>query len=401
MRNQLETPVIVLRHSALLYNPLTLFALLLPGMVLMQAATYASFLQESWTAPFSIAAVRLRCVPKTRAAVIASLPRKGEVSDLRQSELRKIAAVRQVLDFHDRAETYVIKIIDVPQAFTGLHERSVLLFSRHAVELLNAEQLQALAAHEIGHEYVWNEYRSAEARTDKARLRELELVCDRIAVATLSQMRLPKSALVSALEKVFMYNREHFGETIDESLYPSLEERRANIARMGNEVAPSGSGDTRVTFFLEKFVVTLNISFPPSFRGGPLSFNPGKQNSVEPCFASSADETPKCPTNFVGAVALAQYSVRQRNGQPARHFSLRERITKIDQHPDFPGHGNEERTAHAVKGIITDVQLFGYDEASLPNAQEREAAKKVWGVYRQETLRERRRKTVRNHSVEA
>jgi hypothetical protein len=76
--------------------------------------------------------------------------------------------------------------------------------------------------------------------------------------------------------------------------------------------------------------------------------------------------------------------VRQRNGEPARHFRLRERITKIDEHPDFPGHGNDERTAHAIKGIITDVQLFGYDEASLPNAQEREAAKKVWGVYRQE-----------------
>ena len=131
--------------------------------------------------------------------------------------------------------------------------------------------------------------------------------------------------------------------------------------------------------------MTLNISFPPSFRGDRLAFNPGKQNGVEPCFASSAGQTAEVSRRISSAL-LPLRNIQCDSGTVIRrrHFSLRERITKIDQHPDFPGRGNEERTAHAVKGIITDVQLFGYDEASLPNAQEREAAKKVWGVYRQE-----------------
>ena len=333
MRNQLETPVIVLRHS------LRLLVLLLPGMALMLADDLCE-LSSGKLDGFRLDSCRpARVRPEDKAAVIASLPRKGEVSDLRQTERRKIDAVRQVLDFHNRAEAYLIRVIDVPQAFIGLHERTVLLISRHTVELLNAEQLQALAAHEIGHEYVWNEYRSAEARTDKARLQELELVCDRIAVATLSQMTLPASALTTALSKVFTYNREHFGIGIDESMYPSIEERRANIGRMANEVARTGSRETRLTFFVEKFVVSLSISFPASFRGDRLAFNPGKQNDVEQCLVSGSDQTPKCPTNFVGAVAIAKYSVRDRNGHPAHDFSLRERVMTTDQHPDFPEPG--------------------------------------------------------------
>lgn len=319
------------------------------------------------------------------AAALAALPPKGEITILQESERRKLAAVRQVLHVHNRAEAYVIKIIDIPQAFTGLHERTVLLISRPALQLLDAEQLQALTAHEVGHEYVWNEYSLAKARTDQARLRELELVCDRIAIATLSQMMLPASPLLTAVEKVFLYNREHFGIASDESRYPSPEARRANIERSSNKQATLESRETSFTFFLQKFVVTLDISFLPSFRGKRLAFNLETHNGVDQCFAGS--EQTKCPENFVGAVAIAKYSVRQRNGHPARHFTLRERVTTIDQHPDFPKRGVFERTVPMVNGTISDIQMFGYDEASLPladRAQERAAADKVWGVYRQE-----------------
>jgi hypothetical protein len=42
-----------------------------------------------------------------------------------------------------------------------------------------------LVGHEAGHEYVWAEYERASSARDHARLRELELLCDAIAVVTL------------------------------------------------------------------------------------------------------------------------------------------------------------------------------------------------------------------------
>jgi len=111
------------------------------------------------------------------------------------------------------------------------------------------------------------------------------------------------------------------------------------------------------------------------------------QDDADRCFTADSGRTAKCPEKFVGAVALAEYSVRLRNGRPARDFHLRERVTTIDRHPDFPRRELFERTAHMVKGIISDLQSFGYDEAGIPTgakAQEREAADKVWGIYRQE-----------------
>jgi hypothetical protein len=58
-------------------------------------------------------------------------------------------------------------------------------------------------AHEIGHEYVWQQYEAAKTRKDAKRLRELELICDAIAVATLTSLDIAPERLQSATEKVF------------------------------------------------------------------------------------------------------------------------------------------------------------------------------------------------------
>ncbi len=149
--------------------------------------------------------------------------------------------------------------------------------------------------------------------------------------------------------------------------------------------------------------MTLNI-VSAKFPRRPSCFQPWKAKWCRTSALRPArTRQPKCPTNFVGAVALAKYSVRQRNGHPARHFSLRERVTTIDQHPDFPRRGVYERTAHVVKGTITDVQLFGYDEASLPMADKRRSAKprRKYGESIGRSSTRTMTKDVRNHSVEA
>ena len=56
----------------------------------------------------------------------------------------------------------------------------------NTLKLLEAEELRALVAHEIGHEYVWVDYARASARDDHRRLKDLELLCDAIAIVTVA-----------------------------------------------------------------------------------------------------------------------------------------------------------------------------------------------------------------------
>ena len=139
-----------------------------------------------------------------------------------------------MLRAQSRKDVYEVRIVTVPQAWTGLHARAVLLISMPAFVLLTSEELQALVAHEIGHEYVWQQYESAKTRKDAKRLRELELVCDALAIATLRRIGVAPERLESASEKVFWYNRERFGVALNIGNYPSLAARRQLIKEMTN-----------------------------------------------------------------------------------------------------------------------------------------------------------------------
>lgn len=156
------------------------------------------------------------------------LPTEGEVLKLEAEAQQKVDAVRQLLSA-TRREWYLIKVVDVPQAAVGLHARAVLLISAPAIALVNAAELQALAAHEIGHEYVWSEWHHARQQRARAGLKELELVCDAIAVVTLHRLGLDPGPLIAALEKISQFNRERFGASAAEMDYPMVRERRALV----------------------------------------------------------------------------------------------------------------------------------------------------------------------------
>jgi hypothetical protein len=110
---------------------------------------------------------------------------------------------------------YVVKVIAVPQAAIGLHARTALLISEAALILLSADELQALVAHEIGHEYVWLEYERAFGLADRNRLKALELVCDGIAIVTLHGLGMDPSRLIASVDKIGRFNRERFGTAIN------------------------------------------------------------------------------------------------------------------------------------------------------------------------------------------
>jgi hypothetical protein len=163
---------------------------------------------------------------------VASLPTHGEVTQLTRGEGAKLRALQRVLRLHAREGVYEIKIVDLPYAATALYGRAVVLISYHALRLLNAEELQAVMAHEIGHEYVWQEYAAARLGEDSRRLRELELTCDAVAVLTLSRLGISPDRLISAVETIEWFNKERFGKADNENNYPNLTLRRDRIKKM-------------------------------------------------------------------------------------------------------------------------------------------------------------------------
>jgi hypothetical protein len=167
-----------------------------------------------------------------RQAIISSLPPDGEVTELSAAEREKVRTLRPVLEVHGRHDVYEIKVVDVAPAGTALHGKAVLLISRSALQILGSDELRALTAHEIGHEYVWNEWHVASRHGNDQRLRDLELICDAVAALTLARIGVPPERLMSALRSVDAYNTKRFGAALDGSSYPTFGQREAVVARV-------------------------------------------------------------------------------------------------------------------------------------------------------------------------
>jgi hypothetical protein len=177
--------------------------------------------------------------PAELERVLATLPAEGEISGLSTIQLTKLTAVRRVLELHGREAVYVIKVIELPRAVVGLHARAIVLISEPALNLLDAEELQALVAHEVGHEYFWSDYFRARRDDDRPLLRTLELLCDGFAIVTLRRAGTDPGALTSALERVIRYNRARFGAALNEDHYPAIGERRTFAKRLVEWLGPS------------------------------------------------------------------------------------------------------------------------------------------------------------------
>ncbi len=150
------------------------------------------------------------------------MPKEGELQP-KPAETAKIDAARPVLDYHARLGVVTFKVIEVRHAFVGLHARSVLLASREALWVLSPDEFAALVAHEIAHDYIWQEYRRAMDRKDYKKMQELELRCDGIAVLTLRRLGIDTENLVSAVQKVTRFNQRRDAVATRASYVPLTE----------------------------------------------------------------------------------------------------------------------------------------------------------------------------------
>jgi hypothetical protein len=202
-------------------------ALTTSGNLLATAPTaLRRFLESAQPAPVS---------SEDKARALATLPLEGEVTHLSASARHKLAALATLLRATGRESVYEIKVIAVPQAGLALYARAFVLISEATLTLVDAEELQALMAHEVGHDYVWTERERSFKVRDHSRLKDLELMCDGIAIVMLQGLGLDTSRLMSGVQRINRFNLERFGTANNESDYPTLAERqvfaRAMVAR--------------------------------------------------------------------------------------------------------------------------------------------------------------------------
>jgi hypothetical protein len=180
--------------------------------------------------------------PADRAMVIRNLPKQGELTPTRQ-EATKLEALQPVLALHGREQDMEFRLVTVGGlALAALHARTVPLMTREALTLLDRDELQAVIAHELGHDYIWNEYEEARQQGNHRLLQELELRCDVVAVMTMERLRVDSERLLSAATKLARYNQHLMGRPLSDARYVPLKERvqfiRA-VARLKRNGAPA------------------------------------------------------------------------------------------------------------------------------------------------------------------
>jgi predicted Zn-dependent protease len=168
-----------------------------------------------------------------KARVVAFLPSEGVVTRLNRGMQTKLTALEPLLRVAERDAVYDVRVVENPFARIVIYERTVLLISKTVLALLSAEDLRAQVAHEMGHEYFAAEYERATKARDARRLKDLELMCDAVGIVLLHELGLDPSRLIKGVETVTLYNRRTSQKGMDESNYPTLDERRKFAAAVG------------------------------------------------------------------------------------------------------------------------------------------------------------------------
>lgn len=165
----------------------------------------------------------LKISPALKYKALSLIPKEDLVIPSAGSQA-KLNALAPILEYHERDSFIELKILRVRQATTAFLAGSAVIITEPALELLTPEELQAIVAHELGHEYFWNEYELARQHQQNQVMQELELRSDGISVITLLNMGLDPENLISAIDKLTRYN-ERKGVRTASNQYVSLNER--------------------------------------------------------------------------------------------------------------------------------------------------------------------------------
>jgi Zn-dependent protease with chaperone function len=161
--------------------------------------------------------------PALKSQALSMLRKEDVVTPSAEGRI-KLDATAPILNYFERSSIIELKILRVRQATSAFLAGAAVIITEPAIEILAPEELQAVVAHELAHEYFWGEYELARQRQQYKIMHELELRCDGFAVMALSQLGLDPESLISAVTKLTRFN-ERQGISTTSDIYTSLDDR--------------------------------------------------------------------------------------------------------------------------------------------------------------------------------
>jgi peptidase M48-like protein len=147
----------------------------------------------------------------------------------------KLAALPPILRYFDREAVTEVRVLRLDLAWAGALDGAAVLVSDRALDLLGPDELQAVVAHELAHEYFAAEYQRARQERRWELVKEIELRCDGVAVLALARLGQAPDALARAIQRLTAYN-ERRGVRDSPDLAPPPDQRtrfqRALLAQL-------------------------------------------------------------------------------------------------------------------------------------------------------------------------
>lgn len=136
------------------------------------------------------------------------------------------AALRPVLAYHERDGKLPVFVLrsEQPKAFVDC--RAALIITTKLMLITSEAELRGIVAHELAHEYLWEEHERAFRDKNQRLLREIELFCDVVAAFTLIEIGEDPANFGRALERMTYIGIPAGNVTRSETkTHPSLDER--------------------------------------------------------------------------------------------------------------------------------------------------------------------------------
>jgi hypothetical protein len=168
--------------------------------------------------------IRPAAVSAEKKARSLAMVRNEDMIEPSAKRQAKLDALRPILGYLERDTGIEVKILRLRLAWAGFLGGAAVLVSEEAIDLLTAEELQAVVAHELAHEYFADEYEAARHDMRYDTVREIELRCDAVSIITLRRLGLDPGSLLSAVSKLTKFNDQRRFPS-NPNLVPSVEVR--------------------------------------------------------------------------------------------------------------------------------------------------------------------------------
>jgi hypothetical protein len=154
-------------------------------------------------------------------------------------------------------------------------------------------------------------------------------------------------------------------------------------------LSPCGAQERAEVYRLDTadYRIEMTVRFFSPYLGRQLSFRSASNPTKLLCYSGNGDSS-HCLEKFVGALAVVSYRFQARRKEVAASAAFREVVNVVAQSDRLNPRPPYVREVRLVKGEGTDIQAFGYDESSVPEAEREalraEARSSIWVLYRQE-----------------